>query len=581
MRIKYDISELDIKSLYSSDEPFMLDIENNMSFLTYKQFAKDVVKAYKKLSSAESKKVLLYINDKYTFFVFLIASSFTDKNVFIPNNNKALYIKEISDDEMIYIHDCESESYDLSDLKCKTLYAFDVTNKEKAEDEECETIFKTIKQNKEMRVSFFTSGSTGTPKIIEKILRLLAIEITYLSKELEDKLKDALLTTTVSQCHLYGFTFTLLLPFSTGTLFLRNKINYAETFNNLREYKKIIFITTPSFLKRVEKKSLSIKPNWNIVAGSEMLERKLFEYVKEVFDTRIFDFYGSTETGVIANRYMDENIHFRAFDGVEIKLNEDEELMIKCPYTDNKYVRIGDVAVIENERYFSLLGRKDDLTKIEGKRINLNNINAKALENENFKDAYSLTNEINKRNVIVTFVVPKDEKMIEMPHRNRKASLINHLSLYFDKTLLPKRTVFVDAIPINANGKIDRVKLKALSEKIAVENKYSFHLTAYYKNFFEILIDIPKDSVYFEGHFDNIKILPAVAQIQIIYDVLKHYHQKEFYFKSANRIKFLNIITPGMKIYLRIKKEGDKLSFEYSSFDKKFSSGSIFLNELL
>ncbi|MCZ9896259.1 hypothetical protein [Brachyspira hyodysenteriae] len=40
---------------------------------------------------------------------------------------------------------------------------------------------------------------------------------------------------------------------------INNRISYLETVNNFADYEKITIVSTPAFLKRIDKSSLKIK----------------------------------------------------------------------------------------------------------------------------------------------------------------------------------------------------------------------------------------------------------------------------------------------------------------------------------
>ena len=91
-------------------------------------------------------------------------------------------------------------------------------------------------------------------------------------------------------------------------------------------------------------------------------------------------------------------------------------------------------------------------------------------------------------------------------------------------------------------------------------------------------VKIPAESDYFDGHFPAFKLLPAVAQI----DVLAHYAQKYFGLPlstpSIKRFKFSGKILPDTVVIFSISydKEKGRVTFEVTdaSDGKSYSSGS-------
>ncbi len=88
---------------------------------------------------------------------------------------------------------------------------------------------------------------------------------------------------------------------------------------------------------------------------------------------------------------------------------------------------------------------------------------------------------------------------------------------------------------------------------------------------------IPAESDYFDGHFPDFKLLPAVAQI----DLVVHYAQKYFGTKlstpAIKRFKFSDKIFPDTTIIieLKINRENKKLSFAVTGKEgTNYSSGT-------
>ena len=91
-------------------------------------------------------------------------------------------------------------------------------------------------------------------------------------------------------------------------------------------------------------------------------------------------------------------------------------------------------------------------------------------------------------------------------------------------------------------------------------------------------VKICAESDYFDGHFPQFKLLPAVAQI----DLLVHYAQKYFGLPlstpSIKRFKFSGKILPDTTVLFNISFDSEKrrVSFEVTDAadGKSYSSGS-------
>ncbi len=91
---------------------------------------------------------------------------------------------------------------------------------------------------------------------------------------------------------------------------------------------------------------------------------------------------------------------------------------------------------------------------------------------------------------------------------------------------------------------------------------------------------IPATSDFFDGHFPQYKLLPAVAQFEIITRFSRKYFSTQRYVPSIRRIKFSAPIKPGTKIHLELEKKVDKKSVSFNMADanvegKVYSSGAF------
>ena len=98
------------------------------------------------------------------------------------------------------------------------------------------------------------------------------------------------------------------------------------------------------------------------------------------------------------------------------------------------------------------------------------------------------------------------------------------------------------------------------------------------ENEISLKVKIAAESDYFDGHFPQFKLLPAVAQI----DLLVHYAQKYFALPlstpNIKRFKFSDKILPDTTVIFKIsfEKEKNRVSFEVSdeADGRVYSSGS-------
>lgn len=91
---------------------------------------------------------------------------------------------------------------------------------------------------------------------------------------------------------------------------------------------------------------------------------------------------------------------------------------------------------------------------------------------------------------------------------------------------------------------------------------------------------IPETSDFFDGHFPEFKLLPAVAQFEIVTRFSRKYFGTQRYIPTIKRIKFSAPILPDTTVILELDYKNDKGSASYTLKDAKvegkvYSSGSF------
>ncbi len=91
---------------------------------------------------------------------------------------------------------------------------------------------------------------------------------------------------------------------------------------------------------------------------------------------------------------------------------------------------------------------------------------------------------------------------------------------------------------------------------------------------------IPASSDFFDGHFPEYKLLPAVAQFEVITRFSRKYFGTQRYVPNIKRIKFSAPIRPDTKIRLELTYKKEKGSVSFNMADAKvegkvYSSGSF------
>lgn len=117
--------------------------------------------------------------------------------------------------------------------------------------------------------------------------------------------------------------------------------------------------------------------------------------------------------------------------------------------------RSGDLVVLRDDGQIDFLGRIDDQVKIRGFRIELGEINAKLHAIRGVRQAFTMPHGVGAEKRLIGYLAPETwpppEGEIALANRLRDA-----LALELPEYMLPAGFVFLPALPLNVNGKVDR-----------------------------------------------------------------------------------------------------------------------------
>ena len=566
------LSNTDFYSLRNSSLPFLVD-NSDTGNKTIGDFVHDIAAVYPHFSARKESIFLIFSENIYAFMVVFFTALLAKKKVCLLNTGKYAYLKDLFTDDTVFVSDTAESQLNIVQL------LDDATHQDSTD---C-TILQGLTISASADIHFYTSGSTGKPKIIEKRFSHLEREVQELFSCFGEDISDSLFLTSVLHYHVYGFLFYVLLPLAIRCPIFANRINYLETCAAFSAQHKITFISSPAFLKRMLKIPLGSSTHWTVFSSAGALDAAGSANCADVFGSEAIEIYGSTETGGIAWRKQKTNPLWRPFPCVSLSAAPDNTFTAQSPYFDGT-VTGGDFIACTDEGLFTLLGRVDSTVKIEGRRIDLKDIDAKILALPACADCHTIYHKTNHREQTVSFIVlKKGTPLYSLSLKDEQAAkkeIQQYLSAYFDKTLVPKKIYILEAIPKNAMGKINHAQLESILNRAA-----PYHYTAQPVNFesgrYSVKIEIcfPEDSRFFRGHFDGFHIVPAVAQVKTAFDISKKLFSHALYIKSAKKLKYTTMIRPDVPLLLSLDffPNERKLLFSFFDADKKYSSGVLHL----
>jgi amino acid adenylation domain-containing protein len=337
----------------------------------------------------------------------------------------------------------------------------------------------------------YTSGSTGKPKGVEVSHRSVVNLLRSMAAKPGMRGSDRLLAVTTVSFDIS--VLELLLPLAVGaevTIVSREQLaNGAVLAELIRAAGVTVMQATPSMWRMLIDSGWSGAPNLKALVGGEPLSRQLASDLLSRCG-EVWNMYGPTETtvwstcgkvdyesldrisigGPIANtcvRVLDANLRrvpigaagelFIGGDGVAIGYVNQPELtasrFLDDPLPDrpgSKLYRTGDRARWRHDGGLEHLGRLDSQVKIRGHRIELGEIETRLSAHPEVAGVVACaTQDERGDSCVVAYIVPR-AGMLE-PGRYRA-----YLQEWLPSYMLPQYFVELDAIPLLANGKVDR-----------------------------------------------------------------------------------------------------------------------------
>ena len=433
-------------------------------YKTWGDFLKGTSVLRKKIEAAGGDRWFLYCEDCWHFLLAFTALLQCKKEIFISGNISPSYIAEIKGDanfladRIIPVDGIYEKTFDISSILSENAH---------------EGIYKCPKIiSDETSIVLFTSGSTGTPKAIGQRLTELENDNAFILSKWGEELLTRKVCSTVNQHHIYGLLFSILLPFTAGIHFRRQRIQVPEEFLKLTDTGYAI-ITIPAFLKRgveiLTPNGLCAKSPWIFVSGGA-LNSELARKTGEVFGSWPVEIYGSTETSGIAWRQSNKGIEWTPFDNVQLSQNDEGCLVIRSPYIrDPAGFETADTVELLKDGHFLLKERIDSVVKIEGKRVSLAEVKARILQSGLADDAFVISMESARQYLAAVIIFNNEGKKkfnnVEIHDINKFWK--KHLLNYFENTVIPKKWRYPEVLPADIQGK---VKKEAILQLFLKEN---------------------------------------------------------------------------------------------------------------
>ncbi len=372
--------------------------------------------------------------DRYLFLVAFAAVGANGQSNLLPSSRAELHVRRVADDypDNGRITDSDIEAW----LETATAGP-DVP------------AVPEVSSDQVMAIAF-TSGSTGLAKPNPKTWGELIGGARQARQRFGFDPTTAIVATVPPQ-HMYGLETSIMAPLASGA-----RVHGGRPFfpDDIRAALAAVpaprvLVTTPVHLQACVQAGLTWPRPAFLISATAPLSDALAARAEAAFGAPVLEIYGCTEAGSIASRRTLDGDRWRLYDGFELRDGSLSGAHLPEP------VPLNDVVEPCGAAEFKLLGRREDVVNIAGKRTSLGYLNHQLNAIDGVIEGVFLTPESEEAEVVrlAALVVAPDLS---------KRQLLAALAQRLDPVFLPRPLVKVDALPRNETGKPTRAALLAL-----------------------------------------------------------------------------------------------------------------------
>lgn len=354
------------------------------------------------------------------------------------------------------------------------------------------TVNNILEQNPINNLAYilYTSGTTGMPKAVEVTKKGLLNFIESMKRRIG--FSEGEIIASFTNCTFDIFFLEAIVPLYCGMtvrLATEEQVDNPMKFVHfLKDGNITVLQTTPSrlrLLKMVDSKLSSLSNLKIIMVGGEPFPTELLQMLQKIHGCKIFNMYGPTETTIwsaVADLSKEKEVHIGTpIDNTSIYLlkedltetnkNEVGEICIGGDGLANGYYknavqteehfkilpfapyeriyRTGDLGYYNTNNHLIYCGRKDAQVKINGKRVELEEIEAHINNIPEIKQAVVCFDE--EKSQLISFYLSDNS--------NDEILIKERLNSVLPKYMIPVKYIRLDSFFYTVSGKIDRNKL--------------------------------------------------------------------------------------------------------------------------
>lgn len=307
----------------------------------------------------------------------------------------------------------------------------------------------------------YTSGSTGRPQSNPKVWQQLVAATTFNAARIREAIPAAqsvgrpwILATVPSQ-HMYGIETAVLLPLLGDMgLHAAHPLYPADIAAALAELPEPrILVTTPVHLRALLESEIHLPPLAVVVSATAPLAPEVAGRVERRYGAALVEFFGSTETCVIASRRTAHEAAWRPYPGVSLRSTV-TGTEVDAPWFAAPTL-LQDLLEIGADGTFVVRGRNADMVEVGGKRASLADLTRRLLSVPGVKDGIVFQPDRTNGAAVQRLAA------LVVADGLSEADVLERLASGMDPVFLPRPLVFVPRLPRNDLGKLPREQLLA------------------------------------------------------------------------------------------------------------------------
>ena len=246
-----------------------------------------------------------------------------------------------------------------------------------------------------------------------------------------------------------------------GTLIVTEKFRPRHWLQLMEQYAVNTIYLIPSKLMLLPKfMNVPNEQLRHIISGSQTMGRQEADKLLAVFPkAEITLYYGASELNYITyikdkDMTDDRTVIGQPFAGVGISINN-EEIFIDTPYHVENITlpfSLKDRGYVDERGWLHFLGRTDDICNVNGRKVSSVKVTTALTDIEGVVEAAVLSRHIADADVLVAFVASTTIYT--------KQELVRRLRERLEDYELPKQFIFLEQLPRNESGKIDKLALE-------------------------------------------------------------------------------------------------------------------------